>query len=186
MPNMTRVGGARAKGGFYSADLTAALPTDAKKPLGEAFKLVSLVSDDGLKEALDRKSDDTRDWSGAIARTTQSEYSETWKLTLIERTDAALKEIHGQDNVTVTPDQEGGVARAIKHTDDQLPLRAYVADMQDGKTLMRKVFPQGQITDVGDVKYVKKDVISYDITITAYKDENGVFSYDYDWTPKGA
>lgn len=183
--NKTTVGGARLGGGFYSAPLSTALPTDAKTALNAEFKIVSLVSDDGLKEAMDRKSDDTRDWGGAIVRTTQSEYSETWKLTLLERTDAALKEIHGRDNVTITPD-ETGVGRAIKHTDDQLPLRSYVADMQDGAKLLRKVIPQGQITDIGDVKYVKKDVISYDITITAYKDENGVYTYDYDWEPTAA
>ncbi|MEV8166220.1 hypothetical protein AB0O80_10595 [Rothia kristinae] len=182
MANQTRVGGARAKGGFYSAATKTALPTDAQTPLDSGFKLVSLVSDDGLKEALDRKSDDIRAWDGSIARTVQSEYSETWKLTLIERTDESLKEIYGQDNVT-SAKVDGGTLRTIQHTEDQLPIRAYVADMQDGPVMMRKVFPEAQITDIGDIKYVKKDVISYEITLTAYKDENARFSYDYEFIP---
>lgn len=183
MANQTRVGGARRNGGLYSADAaTAVLPTDAQKALDTSFQLISLVSDAGLKEANDRKTDDVRDWNGAIARTVQSEYSETWKITLIERTENALKEVHGQDHVNITK-VDGGTLRTIDHTEDQLPIRAYVADMQDGNILMRKVFPNAQITDIGDISYVKKDVIQYELTITAYKDANGRFQYDYEFIP---
>ncbi|WP_443096126.1 phage tail tube protein [Rothia koreensis] len=143
------------------------------------FQLVGLISDDGMKETVDRKTEDIKDWSGSIVRTVQSEYSLKLKLTFIERTDQTLKEVFGQDNVKIQ-DTRAGRARTILYNEKMLEARCFVIELQDGKNQIRKVYPNAQVTDVGDTKYVTKDVISYEVTITAYKDERDQFQYEYD------
>lgn len=179
------VGTPGVSGGFYSGDLGTALPTDTKTALDKGFKIVSAVSDDGVKETVDRKTDDIRQWSGSMFRMLQSEYTLTVKLTFIERTDASLKETFGPDNVTVKDNGDGTRTRTVLFNESMLPARSYVADLRDGDKHLRKVYPNAQITDIGDVSYKAKELIAYEVTITCYQDEHGQFGYEYEQTPDG-
>lgn len=185
MGNKIISGGAKPGGGLYDAPLGTPLPTDAQTALPSAFGLISIVSDDGLDEGIDRKSDETRDWNGAVVFVNQTEYTQTWKITLLESSLKTLQSVNGQKNVTEKK-VEGGTLTTVEYTEDQLPRRMYAVDIQSGSTILRKVLPEAQITDVGNKKHQKKGPIQYEITITAFKDANGRFGYDYKFEPDTA
>lgn len=180
MANETRVGApVTAVGGLRRGPLGTPLPTDASKALDAALKAVGLVGEDGLSESEDRKGDDKRAWSGTIARTVQQEYGLQVTFTLIERTEEALKVVHGDGNVTV---QKTGTTelRTILHNSKVLPRCVWVAEIKDENTKIRKVYPIAQVTEVGEVQYSHSELITYEVTLTAYEDEAGQHEYEYE------
>lgn len=180
--NQTRVGApAKATGGIYIAPVGTALPTDAKVALDEAFKISGLIGEDGLDEAPKRDTEDAKAWGGHLARVLQSDYAIEVTLTYIERTEQTLKEVHGDANVTV---QTSGAERnvAITKNATQLEAKARVADMLDGKTKIRLVYPRSQVVSVGNSTYNHKGLISYPVTLKCYPDENGNYGYEYEST----
>lgn len=182
MANQTRVGAPDVSGGLFSGDLDAVLPTDPTKPFDASLGLTGLVGEDGLSETPERSSDDKRDWSGDVARSVQTEYGLKITLTFIERTTRVLKEVHGQDNVEET-EVDGGTLRTIKHNSRVLPRRVFAAKLKDGDVSILKVYPNAQVTEVGETQYTSSELISYEVTITCYKDESGNNGYEYEYTP---
>lgn len=187
MANQTRVGAPiKAVGGFSSASLTVALPTSVKTPLDEKFTALGLIGEDGLEETEDRNTDAKRHWGGGVARVLQTEYGIELKVTFLERTTAVLKEVRGQDNVLETEGESGEKLRTVLRNSKMLPRRAYVADIKDGDSALRIVYPEAQITEIDDVQYVHSELISYTATIACYQDENGQYAYEYDAVPAAA
>lgn len=188
MANQTRVGAPGATGGIWSAKQGSPLPTNAVGARDAAFVSLGLVGNGGLKDTPSRDSDEVLDWNGDLARRTQTRSGKMINFTLIERRETVLREVFGQSNVTVTAvaATTTDAARtdvAIKYTGDELPIRSYIAEMNDRGIKVRKVIPEGQITDIGEIGYVKGDLIQYDVTMTVYKDSNGVYDYDYEAIP---
>jgi len=82
--------------------------------------------------------------------------------------------------VTVTAaTAEHGNQMAIARAGELPPTKPWVFDMGYGAYSRRVVLPNARITDVGDISYTDGDVIAYEVTLTAYKDTNGEFSYEY-------
>lgn len=189
MANAVRVGApnksTRNTGGLLSGPEGTALPTDATTELDPALVGLGLIGDGGLTETPERTTEQIRDWNGDIVRTVQSEHGLTFSFTIIERTLQALKEVHGQGNVTETVDGiTGDTLRVIKYNADELPVRVYVAEMRDrGGVRIRKVYPLGQITEIAEVPHVKNGPIQYECTGTAYPDEDGNNAYEYELIP---
>ena len=189
--NQVRVGAplknARTTGGLLSADFGTALPTDAKAELDDGFVGLGLVGDAGLSEAVERSTEDIRDWDKTIVRTLQTEHGLKYKVTLMEQTAETLREVNGQGNVEETTDASGDVTRTITYNSDELPIRSYVAELRDrGGVRIRKVIPQGQITSISEVNYVKDAAVQYECELTAYPDENGNNAYEYQLIPAAA
>lgn len=189
MANAVRVGApnknARNTGGLLSGDEGTPLPTDATTELDEGLVGLGLVGNGGLTENPERTIEQVRDWNGDIARSLQSEHGLTVNFTLMERTVQALREVHGQGNVTEDVDATtGDTLRTITYNSDELPTRVYVAEMRDkGGIRIRKVYPLGQITQVAEVPHVKNAPIQYECTMTAYPDEDGNNAYEYELLP---
>lgn len=164
-----------ATGGVAAGPVGTVLPTDATADLDDALIRLGLVGEDGVTITRDRSTEDKRAWGGNIARTVQSEFSETAALTFLESDKAeVLKEVYGADNVTAT-----GGKIAIKHNELTLEQRVFVFEMKDGNKRRRIVLPNAQITATDDVQYVHSELISYAVTITAYPDEAGNVAYEY-------
>lgn len=181
--NQTRVGApAKASGGLYTADLGAALPTDATTALTEAFKLGGLISEDGINETPTRGTDNVKSWGGHTARVLQSEYALKLTYTIIERTEESLKEVFGPDNVK-SVSVSGGTNRSIMKKAKQLPPMVRVADMLDSAVKIRTVYPISQVVEVGETQYYGAGLLSYQLTIECYPDENGVYGYEYEFVP---
>lgn len=185
--NQTRIGAPiKAVGGFSSAQLGTALPTDAKTVKDVAFLALGLIGEDGLEETEERSTDKKRHWGGGVARVLQTEYGIQLKVTFLERTTAVLKEVRGQDNVTLTPGTGAEQVRTVLRNSKMLPQRSYIADIKDGDADLRIVYPIAQITEIDDVQYVHSELIAYTATIDCFEDENGQYAYEYDTVPAAA
>lgn len=186
MANETRVGSpVKAVGGLRSGDIGTPLPTDAVSVLDAALKALGLIGEDGLSESEERSTEDERAWGGSIARTVQTEYGLKVTFTFIERTTAVLQEVRGKDNV-IEEKVAGGTQRTVLFNSKTLPPRVYVADIKDGDYALRKVYPNAQITEVGETQFVHSTLIKYEVTLTAYEDEHGNNEYEYDFVPDAA
>ena len=163
-----------ATGAVFTAPLESALPTDEKTELDPAFKALGLVGQDGVTTSEERSTEDVRDWSGVIVRTLQTEYGMTVQLEFLETKAEVLKAVFGPDNVT-----EADGLITIVHNADERPAGSWVFEMKDGDKRTRLVLPNAQITETGERTFSKQDVIRYNVTITAYPDENGNNGYEY-------
>lgn len=88
-------------GAIYYGEEGVMLPTNATSELGEGFKNLGYVSEDGLTNANSRTSEDIKAWGGDIVQSTQTEKTDTFSLTLIQSLNIyVLKSIYGADNVS--------------------------------------------------------------------------------------
>ena len=165
-------------GGYgYSAPIGTSLPTDSSPfaTLNQAFDNMGFISSDGIEESIDTDTDNVTDLSGDVIYVIKSSETETLVLTLVSVTVPALKEMHGHSNVT----QKTGFVE-VKHTIKEHDQRSYVFDLllKDGRKL-RKVVPNGIVSEVGSITYVSSEVYGREITITCMPDASGVRTYDY-------
>lgn len=167
-----KVGGAVSVGAT-----TLVLPTDATTALAEGFANLGYCSEDGLTNAQERSSDDIRAWGGDLVLNIQTEYTDTFKFTLIESLDVnVLKAYYGDENVTGTL----AVGITINANSDELPEKAWVIDMVMRKgALKRVVIPRGKVTETDEISYTDSGAVGYGLTITAYPDASGNTHYEY-------
>lgn len=169
-------------GAVQSAVLGTPVPVDASTALGTAFVKLGLIGDGGVTETTERGSEQVRSWSGSIARVIQTDFGYRISFVFMLTSLAVLREIHGPSNVTVTAaDTTAGTPAgiAVKINKAELPEKVYVVEVKDGDNKIRLCIPRGQITSVGDVTYVKSDIIRYEVEIEAYEDEDENNAYKY-------
>ena len=162
-------------GYFFSAPSTATVPTDITTALGTDFVNLGFVSEDGISETIETDTETMADMNGDPVFTSTSSRTETITAKLIEVKEAALKEIYGQDMVTVAND-----LITAKHGTHDVPNRIYVLELvlRDGRR-WRQVVPAGQVTEVGDMSLGAGEISGREITITCNVDATGVSVYDY-------
>lgn len=170
-------GAPKISGYAYKAPAGTSLPTDATTALGEVFKSLGFVSEDGVTNSNSPESEDIKDWGGTTVLSVQSSKDDTWKFTLIESKNVeVLKTVYGDDNVT--GDLENGIT--IKANANDLDYAAYVFEMvMRNGTKKRVVIPKAKVTELGDISYGKSDIIGYEITLTCTPDESGNTHYEY-------
>lgn len=182
--NQTLVGGpVKSSGGISSAALGTTLPEKASANLDAAFTALGLAGEDGVSEKTSRGSNKVKAWGGSDARVVQDDFGVEYTFTLLETGEVQLKEIHGAGNVEKLADVTVDELK-IKINKEPLPNRAFVFDIKDGDTKVRIVVPNGQITDIDEIKYTHKDVTAYALTVTAYEDGDGNNAYKYLARPK--
>lgn len=171
-------------GSIYSAPIGTALPTDATTALNAAFKCLGYVSDDGVQNSDDRKTNDIKSWGGDIVNSVQTEKTDTFKYTLIEALNVdVLKEIYGDSNVT--GDLDTGIT--VKSNSTELDEHVIVIEMVlRNNVLKRIVLPSAKVTDVGEIKYKDGDNVGYETTVTCFPDDNSNTHYEYIVKPKTA
>jgi hypothetical protein len=180
MPNntvdVTNVKGVQGGYGF-TAPIGTTLPGDSDPfaTLGTGFENMGFISNDGVEEEIDADTDTVTDMNGDVVYVIKSTETETLVLTLISVTEASLKEMHGHQNVTSATNHW-----KVTHTAKDHDQRAYVFDLllKDGRKL-RKVVPDGQVTEVGTITYVSSEVYAREITITCMPDADGNRVIDY-------
>ena len=166
-------------GGVLSAPAGTALPTSATADT-TGFTGRGLIGEDGLSETADRSTDQIRAWGGSLARTVQIEYGLSYTFQFITTNKAVLEEVHGVENVTVTPGVDPAYDElAIAVNKNELPVKPWVFEVKDGDNRIRIVIPEGQITAVGGITYSHNDIIRYEVTLTCYEDESGNSAYKY-------
>jgi hypothetical protein len=158
--------------------LGTTLPTSATAELDQDAEDLGWVSEDGVTNSISRETTKHRAWGGEVVKVTQDNYTETIKLTLLESSAAVLKTVYGEDNVT-----EDGDTITVEHSRLMLERQSFVIDFIDGDRAGRIVIREGQVTEVGDIVYVHKDLTRYELTIDVFKPDNAdnavVVYFDY-------
>lgn len=150
----------------YAAPLGTPLPTSAAEALDPAFVDLGWVSEDGVTNSISRETTKHRAWGGEVVKVTQDNYTETVRLTLLESSAAVLSVVYGADNVT-----ESGGTLTVEHSRLMLEHQSFVIDFIDGDRAGRILVRDGQVTELGDVTYVHKDLTRYEITVDVFKPE---------------
>jgi hypothetical protein len=162
----------------YRLPLGTDLPTSATAELDEDAEDQGWVSEDGVTNSISRETTKHRAWGGEVVKVTQDNYTETIKLTLLESSATVFKTVYGEENVT-----EDGDAITVEHSRLMLERCSFVIDFIDGDRVGRIVIREGQVTEVGDIVYVHKDLTRYELTIDVFKPDNAdnavVVYFDY-------
>lgn len=167
-------------GPILSAPRGTTLPTGVTGPLDPGFEDSGYISADGLNLTPERSTESIRDWSGAEVRKILTEFAATLAWSHLETNEASLKNYFGDDNVTVqaaTATEGTRITALLKGT--ELPRKAWVFKIKDGDHRVLIVVPDGQITETGEVSFVKSGAITWPCTLTTYPDANGVHVYVY-------
>jgi hypothetical protein len=154
--------------GLLTAD---ALPTADTDLATAGLVSVGFIGEDGVTETAERDTEKKKAWGGDTIRVLQNEYNQTFSFVLAEAANAeVLKLVYGPDNVTVAADGSITVIQNSK----TLPHRTWVMEIldDDGKKV-RKVIPDGQISEISDITWVHSDIVQYEVTMETFIDAAG-------------
>lgn len=145
-------------------------PTDVDAtPESLGHTSVGYISEDGVTKSVDRSTDKIKDWNGDTVLIVQSDHSVTLSLTFMEAANAdVLKMIYGENNVK----DDGDTITLIENADEleHRSIAFYIKGGNDSKILVYA--PDVQVTEVGEVNYVRSDVIRYQVTMECFGVEN--------------
>ena len=160
----------KAAGGITLGDVVpagGAIPTDAVTAidLSHGHEPAGFVSEDGVTKTVDRTIEKIRDWNGDTIITVQSDHGVTLQLTFMEGANAVvLKRIFGEENVIID-----GENITILDTAAELPHFSLNIEIKGSATRKIRLFaPDAQITETGDVTFVRSGVIQYQVTIECF------------------
>ena len=158
----TKLGPGLATGMFYHAPAGTALPSDLTTALAATWKHVGDVTDAGITLALNKSTQNLRNWANKVKRTILTDHSETVQAPIMDTTEESLKTVVGEKNVT----KSGGVI-SVNLSDGDLPKQeAYLFIMKDGDDMMAIGCSYGQITAVDNVSFSPGAAINWTPTIT--------------------
>jgi hypothetical protein len=167
-------------GPILSAPRGTTLPTAVDDELDPAFEDSGYISEDGLTLTPERSTEQVRDWSGSVVRELLTEFSAKLAWGHLETNEASLKNYLGDDNVSVTAaDATNGkrITAMLKGT--EMPRKPYVFKIKDGDAKVLIVVPDGQVSETGEVAFVKSGAITWPVTLATYPDSEGVNVYIY-------
>lgn len=151
-------------GGYlFAAPSGTALPTDYSTALAAAYVNLGYVTDDGATFSTDVDSNTFKDLNGDDIATSSGGRTRTLNVQLAEVKPDTLKEVFGQSAVTVG----GGGDITITHDNQDMPHRVIVLELvlRNGRR-WRRVLPDAQVTEWGDLTVLYSDLVAFDITFT--------------------
>lgn len=166
-------------GAINSAPTGTALPTDETTALNAAFKDSGYISDAGLKIGSNQNSTDITDWSGNLVRTIMSGYGNQLSWEHLEWNEQSLKNFLGENNVTVVNTVGSPTKITAKFNGDEMPVKEWVFNIKDGARKIRVVVPNGQVSERGEITFVKTDAVKLPITLKTFPDASGNHVYVY-------
>lgn len=153
-----------AGGAVWSAPYGTPVPTDAITPLSDEFKSLGYISEDGITETPETKSEPKKAYGGDEVLNTQTEHSMKYKFKPIEINTVALAEIYGEDNVGL--DETGNLVIRV-NSQEHAP-RVYVLEqLLSRNRVERTVIPNGKVTEVGERLYKDGEPLGNELTVTA-------------------
>lgn len=183
MPNVSevRIGAPDQKvtGAIKYAPLGTAIPdladiTKSAVTLDQNFAGNEYVSEDGLTLTPSTSTTEIKDWSGATVRKVLESFDGTLSWTMISTNASALGIAFGQDNIETVAATTTDGAKVKAAIGAYLPdAKAWVFLMKDGDARIVIAVPNGQITEVGEVTFASNAAVGWQVTLTAYPDEDG-------------
>ena len=142
---------------------------DALAELTREHGASGYISEDGVVKSVDRSTEKIKDWNGDTVLITQSDHSVTLQVTFLEAANAeVLKMVYGDSNV----EDDGGVIKTVENA-DELPHRSNAFYIKGGNGGNIFVYaPDVQVTEVGEVNYVRSDVVKYQVTLECFGVDN--------------
>lgn len=154
-------------GNVYVGPPATAGPTDASTALPAGFKDLGYVNEDGVTESRSRSTNKIKAWqNAAVVREVVTDADFTLKFVLVQTNADTVGLYYG---TTVDP-TTGGVIIVPSATGGR---QSFVLHVIDGVDLIRLYVPSGEITEVGDQKFVNGDPVGYEVTVTAYSGTYG-------------
>lgn len=132
-----------------------------------------LGEDAGLVEAREIESTDHWAWGSILVRTTRSKQKRTLKVVALENTPAVWNLVNpGSVDVTNL-----GITTRTVYVPTTNPM-AFGFEFVDGLTIMRRVIPTAEVTEVGDITFSDSEMAAYELTISVYPDGDGILYKD--------
>lgn len=161
-------------GAILSAPLGTGLPESAIDSLASGFESSGYVSSDGVTLTPDRSTSDITDWSGALVRRILETFNGTISWAHLEINEESLANAFGDDNVTLTPATgSSGNQIVVAIGAHEMPRKEWVFRMKDGNNRILIVVPDGQVTETGEINFVKSGAITLPVTLSTYPDSDG-------------
>lgn len=170
----------RVTGAILSCENPLEIPISVDHDFGPEWQDSGYISEDGLTLTPERSTEAIKDWSAATVREILSEFGVKLAWAHLETNEQSLRNFMGDDQVTVTEATltEGRrIAAVLKAV--ELPRKWWAIKLKDGKNRVLIVVPDGQVTETGEVSFVKTSAITWPITMTTYPDAQGNNVYVY-------
>jgi len=157
-------------GAVMSAPAGTAGPADPTTAWAAGWLDLGWISEDGVTEGYADDSNEIKAWQGGTTvRTVITGSTATYHFVAIETSEEVLARYHKGATVT-----SGVGFSTIEIKGAQPDIRAWGFDIVDGSNHIRIVVARGEVTERGEITYNNSDAIGYEMTITAYPDDNGV------------
>lgn len=142
--------------------------------LNQAFQGNEYVSEDGLTLAPSMSTTDIKDWSGSTVRKVLESFDGTLAWTMISTNESAMNVAFGAEHVTTEAAAQTHGSQMKVALGAHLPeAQSWVFLMKDGDARIVILVPNGQVTEVGEVKFAATEAVGWAVTLSAYPDETG-------------
>ena len=161
-------------GAVATAAVGTTAPTTASEVLPAAWTHTGYVGEDGLTVTLDRSTTELKDWAGSNVRVLLDEFKSTVQYTEMETSYESMCRMVGEDNVTKTDaTSSAGTKMKVSFGPTLPPARAFCFSMKDEDRRIRVYIPNGQLTEVDNVSFVRNEAVKWTFTIEANDDGTG-------------
>jgi hypothetical protein len=158
-------------GKVYNGPVGTTAPTDPTTAWATGWVDLATISEDGMTTSFNEDTSEIKQWGGGVVRKmiTSSETTFQWKC--LESSKQVMETFFRVpvDDTDQSLEIKGGVRME----------RAWGIDVLDGTTHVRFVVPRGELSERGDIVWKADEAVAYEMTITAYQDENGVAAIMY-------
>jgi hypothetical protein len=96
----------------------------------------------------------------------------------LETNEQSLRNYLGDDNVTVTAaDATNGKRITALLRSSEMPRKPWLFKIKDGDARVLIAVPDGQVSETGEVAFVKSGALTWPVTLSTYPDADGVNVY---------
>ena len=146
--------------------------------LDSAFQGNEYVSEDGLTLTPSMSTKNIKDWSGSTVRKVLEEFDGTLQWTMISTNESAMNVAFGAEHVTTQAAAQTHGSQMKVVLGAHLPeAQSWVFLMKDGDARIVILVPNGQVTEVGEVKFSSTEAVGWAVTLSAYPDADGESIY---------
>lgn len=152
-----------------------------KKEVPAGFECLGYLGNKGVEPSRSLSTKEISDMNGTVIATTTTAYKEKYKITLMERSAAALKLAFGSLNYIEDKANNGFIVKHNQNFDvhHAFLFRCITKQTDDAIEYTDIYVPDGVVSAVGKMGLAANSTYTCDVTISAMQDENGNNAYEY-------